>query len=119
MDVRAHTLNGVTVLEVIGRIDSITAPAFESKLSAALDTAQRRLVLDLKQLLYISSAGFRVLYRAVMQVNARNGKLVLCNLSATVSELFTIAGFSKLFVIGGSREDGINAAEDRPEEKRA
>ena len=52
-------VNGVTVLAVEGRIDSVTAPDFEAQLLAALDTAQR-LVIDLRQLLYISSAGFRV-----------------------------------------------------------
>jgi anti-anti-sigma regulatory factor len=50
-----------------------------------------------------------VLYRAVLQVNERNGKLVLCSLPATVSELFTIAGFNKLFTIVGGREDGLTA----------
>ena len=108
MNVHESVVNGVTVLAVEGRIDSVTAPDFEARLVATLDTAQR-LVLDLQQLLYISSAGFRVLYRAVTQAKAKNGKLVLCELSATVSELFAIAGFNRLFTITGSREDGVLA----------
>ena len=109
MDLNERVINGVTVLEVAGRIDSMTAPDFETRLGSALDAAQRRLVLDFGQLLYISSAGFRVLYRAVKHANEGNGKLVLCSMSATVSELFAIAGFNKLFTIVGSREDGVMA----------
>ena len=108
MNVRQSVVNGVTVLEVEGRIDSLTAPDFEAHLSASLNTAQR-LVLDLKELLYISSAGFRVLYRAVAQAKQKNGKLVLCGLSANVSELFAIAGFNQLFTITASREEGVTA----------
>ena len=108
MNVHECVINGVTVLEVEGRIDSVTAPDFEAQLVATLDTAQR-LVLDLRQLLYISSAGFRVLYRAVTQAQQKNGKLVLCGLSATVAELFAIAGFNRLFTITASREEGVTA----------
>src|SRR5262245_42249726 len=108
MKVRESVIGGVTVLEVEGRIDSVTAPDFEARLLAALDSAHR-LVLDLRELLYISSAGFRVLYRAVTRAKEKNGKLVLCGLSATVGELFAIAGFNKLFTITASREEGVTA----------
>jgi anti-sigma B factor antagonist len=108
MNVRESVVNGVTVLEIEGRIDSVTAPDFEARLNAALDTAHR-LVLDLKELLYISSAGFRVLYRAVTQAQQKDGKLVLCELSATVNELFAIAGFNRLLTITASREEGVTA----------
>jgi anti-sigma B factor antagonist len=108
MNVHECVINGVTVLEVEGRIDSVTAPAFEAQLGAALSTAQR-LVVDLRQLLYISSAGFRVLYRAGTEAKQKNGKLVLCNLSATVTELFAIAGFNRLFTITATREEGVTA----------
>ena len=108
MNVHECVIDGVTVLEVEGRIDSLTAPDFEAQLVATLSTAQR-LVLDLRKLLYISSAGFRVLYRAVTQAKQKDGKLVLCGLSSTVSELFAIAGFNRLFTITASREEGVTA----------
>jgi len=108
MNVHESVVNGVTVLAIEGRIDSVTAPDFEARVVSTLDTAHR-LVIDLKELLYISSAGFRVLYRAVTQAKAKDGKLVLCEMSATVSELFAIAGFNRLFTIAASREDGVIA----------
>ena len=108
MNVHECVIDGVTVLEVEGRIDSLTAPDLEAQLVATLSTAQR-LVLDLRKLLYISSAGFRVLYRAVTQAKQKDGKLVLCGLSSTVSELFAIAGFNRLFTITASREECVTA----------
>ena len=64
MDLREDIAGEVTVLEVKGRIDSTTAPVLGEKLTVALAAPQRRLVLDLRQLEYISSAGFRVLLLA-------------------------------------------------------
>lgn len=64
-------------------------------------------MLDFRQLLYISSAGFRVLYRAASKVNDTNGKLVICAVSDPVRELFDITGFNRLFTFAASRDDGI------------
>jgi anti-sigma B factor antagonist len=107
MELSETVTNGVTVLEVAGRIDSLTAPDFEARLSTAMNAA--RLVLDFRELLYISSAGFRVLYRAAQRVKDSNGKLVICGLSDSVRELFDITGFTQIFTFVGSRDDGIAA----------
>jgi len=107
MELSETVTQGVTVLEVAGRIDSLTAPDFEARLTAVMNTA--RLVLDFRGLLYISSAGFRVLYRAAQKAKAANGKLVICGLSDQVRELFDITGFNQLFTFVGSRDDGIAA----------
>lgn len=106
MELSESVMNGITVLEVAGRIDSLTAPDFEARLATAMSTS--RLVLDFRQLLYISSAGFRVLYRAA-RVKDGSGKLVICGLSDSVRELFEITGFSQLFTFVGSRDDGISS----------
>jgi len=107
MELSETVTNGVTVLEVAGRIDSLTAPDFEARLTTAMTTP--RLVLDFRQLLYISSAGFRVLYRAAQRVKDGNGKLVICGLSDSVRELFEITGFTQLFTFASSRDDGISS----------
>lgn len=99
----------MVVLEAKGRIDSTTAPALGEKLSGALGSPQARLVLDLKQLEYISSAGFRVLLLAAKRAEAAGSKFVLCGISGKVRQLFDLAGFLDLFAILASREDAIVA----------
>ena len=99
----------VTVLEVKGRIDSTTAPVLGEKLTGALATPQRRLVLDLRQLEYISSAGFRVLLLAAKRAEEAGSRFVLCSVSGKVRQLFDLGGFLDLFPISASREEGIAA----------
>ena len=107
MDLREDTAGDVLMLEVKGRIDSATAPALGERLTALLGGPDRRLVLDLGQLEYISSAGFRVLMLAGKRADAGDSRLVLCGVSGKVRQLFDIGGFLDLFSITASREEGI------------
>ena len=109
MDLREDTAGDVLILEVKGRIDSATAPALGERLTALLGGIGRRLVLDLGQLEYISSAGFRVLLLAGKRADASESRLVLCGVSGKVRQLFDIGGFLDLFSITASREEGIAA----------
>ena len=109
MDLREDAVGDVTVLEVKGRIDSTTAPTLGEKLTGALSVPDKRLVLDLRQLEYISSAGFRVLLLAAKRAEDAGTRFVLCGLSGKVRQLFDLGGFLDLFAISASREDGIAA----------
>lgn len=109
MDLREDTVGDVLVLEVKGRIDSATAPALGARLSGALGASERRLVLDLRQLEYISSAGFRILLLAAKKAEEAGSRFVLCGVTGKVRQLFDLGGFLDLFPIQTSREDGIAA----------
>ncbi len=111
MDLREDVAGEITVLEVKGRIDSTTAPVLGEKLTGALATPQRRLVLDLRQLEYISSAGFRVLLLAAKRADEAGSRFVLCSVSGKVRQLFDLGGFLDLFPISASREEGIAAVQ--------
>lgn len=52
-----------TIIEVSGRLDTITAPELEKAITEDID-GTKNLVLDIKGVEYISSAGLRVLLAA-------------------------------------------------------
>ena len=107
MELTERKDNDVTVLEVIGRVDSVTAPDLGVRLTSILSTPPRRVLIDFNKLEYISSAGFRVLFLASKQAGESGGRLALCGLSAKALELFSIAGFLKLFTIAPTRDQGV------------
>ena len=109
MDLRESVAGNVTILEVAGRIDSTTAPTFSTRLMAAVNAPQNRVVIDLKQVQYISSAGFRVLLIASKRTEEANGRLALCGMSGEVRRLFDIAAFTDLFTILASRAEALAA----------
>ena len=74
-----------------GRLDTVTAPALDTRLAPLLgDPAVTAMVLDLTALEYISSAGIRSVVRARKALEGRGGNLALVNLQAPVQKVFDI-----------------------------
>lgn len=82
-----------------GRLDTTTSPELISRLEMELPGAQQ-LVLDLKGLEYISSAGLRVLLTAQKKMSALKGMLIR-NVNAEVMEVFEVTGFVDILNIEG------------------
>jgi anti-sigma B factor antagonist len=107
MEIAEQLAGEITVVEVKGRIDSNTAKTFGDRLTGLIKDGRMRLVVDLKQIIYISSAGFRALLLAGKLADESNGTLALCGLSTEVQRLFELGAFTDLFVIYPSREESI------------
>ena len=84
-------------LAPVGRLDTTTAPEFEKELEASLNGV-KELVIDLKKLSYISSAGLRVLLKAQKQMNAR-GRMKVTGVNEVIMEIFEITGFADILTI--------------------
>lgn len=80
-----------------GRLDTLTSPDLEAKINDVVDDATK-LIMDLADLEYISSAGLRVLLGAAQAMEDK-GEMVVHNLTQSVLEVFELTGFSHLFNI--------------------
>ena len=82
-------------VSVEGRLDTITAPDFES---ALLNNSEgvSSLVIDCENLVYVSSAGLRVLLGAHKRMK---GAMKLINVCELVMEVFEMTGFADIWVI--------------------
>ena len=86
-----------TIIEIVGRLDTITAPALDKAISEDIaDT--KNLVLDVKGLEYISSAGLRVLLGAQKKMQ-KIGSMKVKNVCAEVMDVFEMTGFADILVI--------------------
>lgn len=99
--------NGVAILELKGRMDAVTSPEAEKALRELFDGGSAKLLIDLKNLEYISSAGLRVLLVAAKTIQQKSGKLALASLTDVVKEVFEISGFSSIFKLFASRDDAL------------
>lgn len=89
----------VRVLALAGRLDTETAVDVELALQDLLGAGEREFLIDLSGIGYVSSAGLRVLLSLAKQLDGGKGSLRLCGLNAAVTQVFDVAGFSKLFAI--------------------
>jgi anti-anti-sigma factor len=101
------TAEDVTVLEAYGRLDSSTAKEFGDRLIALVQAGRNAIVVDLKNIIYISSAGFRVLLIANRATSEKQGKLALCGITGEVRRLFEIGAFLDQFLICPTQAEGI------------
>jgi len=84
-------------LNVEGRLDTNTSPELEAKINEVIGNANK-LIIDLGNLEYISSAGLRVLLGAA-QVMEGKGDMVVRNVTEAVREVFDLTGFNNVFTI--------------------
>ena len=82
------------VLEVTGRLDTITAPALDKTIHENFGE-MKSLILDFKCLEYISSAGLRVLLSAQKKMQ-QVGTMKLKNVCEEVMDVFEMTGFADI-----------------------
>lgn len=109
MELTDDTIDGHKVISLAGRIDSTAAADFEEKLLPIIDKGTPTLILDFLRVQFISSAGLRVLLLAAKKAKSQHGKLLLCNMSPEVFEVFEISGFSAIFEIHHSMTEALAA----------
>ena len=80
-------------LLISGRLDTNTSSEAEKIFT---DVVQRfdRVVLNMAELEYVSSAGLRALRRAQVELRRKGGALTLKDVAPSVMELFEITGFA-------------------------
>ena len=86
-----------TIIEIVGRLDTITAPALDKTINEDIGDA-KNLVLDVKGMEYISSAGLRVILSAQKKMQ-KIGSMKVINVCEEVMEVFEMTGFADILVI--------------------
>ena len=86
-----------TVIEVEGRLDTVTAPVLEKTIGENISDIQS-LILDMKGLEYISSAGLRILLSAQKKIQSF-GTMKLINVCEDVMEVLEMTGFADILTI--------------------
>lgn len=92
------TQNGDTLtIALDGRLDTTTAPQLDAEVTNGLNGV-KNFVIDMEKLVYVSSAGLRVLLKAQKVMN-KQGSMVIKNVSDEIKEIFEVTGFDELLTI--------------------
>ena len=107
MDISTQEVKRVSVMTVKGRVDSATAPDLENALKQLVETEKTQIVLDLKDVEYMSSAGLRAMVSTLKAVKRVNGDLRLASPSSRVEEVLRLAGLTSIFSIYPNQKDAV------------
>ena len=97
MDIIKNSEGSKLTVALVGRLDTTTSPQLEAELRQSVD-GLTELVLDLKDLDYISSAGLRVLLSA-QKVMDKQGGMIIKNAKPEIMEIFEVTGFTDILNI--------------------
>ena len=109
MEIIEENQSGINIFKLNGRLDSNTSQGFEKKIFQAIDDGSKNMIIDFKDLEYISSAGLRVILKATKALKREEGKMMLCHMQDYVKEVFEIAGFDSFLPIVGSMDDALQS----------
>ncbi len=99
MNINERDENGVAVFVLEGRVDTQGAVDLDLVLQAAVQSGKSKMVLDMSELRYMSSAGLRILADVLTQNKELGGDLKLAALNKKIKRVLQIVGFDKFFSI--------------------
>ena len=109
MEIIEEKHEAISIFKLNGRLDSNTSQGFEKKVFDAISDGSKNMIVDFKDLDYISSAGLRVILKATKALNREEGKIMLCSMQDYVKEVFEIAGFDSFLPIVGSMDEALKS----------
>ena len=99
MEITSTIDGGGAVLSIAGRIDFSTSGNVEQAVASAIEQGGHRVIFDLRDVAYISSAGLRAILIAAKKAKSAGGGVAVYGLQPEVQEVFTTSGFGKIVPI--------------------
>ncbi len=108
VEIQVTGQNHVVLVDVSGRIDSMTASSFGEGLTQAIDN-QANVVLNLSDVGYMSSAGLREIVAALKKVKRIGGDIRIAEPSDRVLEVLEMAGLDTIVQIFPTQHDAVGS----------
>ncbi|PWL65736.1 MAG: anti-anti-sigma factor [Verrucomicrobia bacterium] len=109
MEITEEKSNDVSIIALNGRLNVTTTADLEKAFNKLFDENCTKILVDCRDLEYISSAGLRVLLAAAKQFKKISGEIALSGLSQNVKQVFEISGFTTIFPIYTTRDEAIKS----------
>ncbi len=91
--------SGVYVVHIRGRLEATSTPTLESYLQSLLEEGGIKLLVDMKGLNYLSSAGMRLMLSMTKKLAASSGSCTFCAMNENIMETVKMAGLDRILNI--------------------
>ncbi|MCD4679769.1 MAG: STAS domain-containing protein [Bacteroidales bacterium] len=109
MEINVQKKDSINVIALTGRLDTTNYGDLEKVLFELINNDEKQIIVDCKDLDYVSSSGLRIFLMGLKKINAAKGRFVLCGLQNNIKEIFEISGFSTVFEIFGSVDEAAGS----------
>ena len=108
MDLKIEDIKQRKVVYLDGRLDVDSAPRIEEAIKTdIIDSGNYHIVLNLKDISYMSSSGLRMMISLMRTLKKFNGTLTLCELNSAVLKIFKIVELVDMFNIYKTQDEAL------------
>ena len=109
MNISKTQQGSVTIIQVSGSLDALTAPKLTEFLTSEIGAGNIKLVADLTGLEYSSSAGLRVILNATKESRQRSGDMRLASVQPNVQKILEMSGFTSILKFYPNVDDAVKS----------
>lgn len=105
--INVRETSSINVLDLKGYLDAHTAPDLEKAFQNLLEEKKYKIIVNCRDLTYISSAGLGVFMAYIEDVRKNQGDIKLSNMSPKVFNVFDLLGFPLLYDITKDEAEAV------------
>ena len=109
MQIDVRKVYDVLIVDMAGKLDTQTSGDAGDRMVEIAQGDDKQIVLNLRKLEYVSSAGLRIILRASKLLQSGNGELKICNATGVVKEVLENSGFNSLLKIYDTEKEAVAA----------
>lgn len=109
MDLEVTTVDSIVIITLHQRLDAKQSAEVEPIILSHLESEQPRVLLDLRDVSYMSSAGLRLMLMFHRTAQEKGGKVGLIGISEHIRDVMSATGFLEYFTLFHSVDEGLNA----------
>jgi len=99
MEINITQQNNSTTVQLIGRLDTPASLDAAKELEPLQEKANGTIILDCKELTYISSSGLRIFLTLRKAAMNKGGEVIVRSINEDIRNVFMMTGFLNLFKI--------------------
>ncbi len=109
MEIKTRRVNDVLVVEIAGRLDTLSSGLASQEMARIAQEGNSKILLNLHNLEFLSSAGLRVLLRTRKLLPAPDSRMMICQASGVVKEVLEISGFNTFIDVHDTEAAALEA----------
>lgn len=108
-EINTEEHSGISFIRISGRLDSTSAPALEDEILRLIRKQKVHLIIDFKNVDYMSSSGLGVLSDAIQYTREKNGDIKLIRMKKNVFRLFDLTGFAGIYSVYNDEDEAVKS----------
>ena len=109
MEIKTRRVDDVLVVEITGRLDTQSSGPASEEMARIAQDGNAKILLNLGNLEFLSSAGLRVLLRTTKLLAEPEGKMMICQAKCVVKEVLEISGFDTFIDVHDTEAAALEA----------